>query len=113
MRRRAGNLIGFPSGEHEARVGALFAHRLRRGKEKVEPLIRLERAGVEHHRRRRVDAERGAHSGAASRHRRITRPGRIFDEHDSRAGNDLRAVASSGQLTIVTRDRLMAVRSST
>ena len=83
------HLIGLAAGEHEPHVRPFAMHDCRRRKQQIESLVGLECARVQHHRRRRVQPERLRGSPAAACDRRITRAGRVLDQHRARAGHDL------------------------
>ena len=55
-----------------------------RGKQQVEPLVGLERSGVENHRHCRRETEPASDDPSAAFDRRIARARGVFDEHGAR-----------------------------
>ena len=131
LRARRVDLVRPAAGEHEPRVRPLAPARARIAREQqIEPLIGLERAGVEHHRRRRRRARarartRGARSRrparrrsrARSRSARSARPARsprttsceLRTDHDDHARPpDRRSVRSRRRRASSSRERLNA-----
>jgi len=80
--------------------------------EQVEPLVRFEGPRVEHH-RRPAGTPASARTSRAGTARRAARAGRIFDEHDVRAGLDVAGhFFECRQITMIEAERVTMSRSS-
>ena len=83
------DLIRTSPRQHEPRIRPSCDDVARGVEEKIEPLVRLEGAGVEHERRRRAHPELLAHPRPRPCDRTVTRSRRVLDQHRRHRALDL------------------------